>query len=315
MVRSLLAWASLMRLANGFTALSNILAAYFVICLWLDHWFAFPVYLLAATLCFYFAGMILNDVFDIEEDRLLRPERILPRGIITVRAARLMGFYLILCGLIFSYFQSSMALIPGTILALCILIYDSVLKQGLPGSVLMGLCRFLNWLLGLSFAFGELDTSRGIAQTIEMILRHPLLEILPLIALPIFFYVTSLTYLSKQETRAEDNRPIRVAAVGLLAAFVCVPGLIYLGVFSWWGLLVFLPGLGYLIFRLIRLYRSFEPSAVRSLIKLLVLGIIPLDALMVLSAARDPWSGAMAAASVLLLLWPARVLSGRFQVT
>ena len=161
MIRSLKSWATLVRLANGFTALSNILAAYLFIGFW-KGWLGFPWYLVAATLCFYYAGMILNDVFDRESDALERPERPLPRGWIKPGVAAAMGYYLLICGLIFAAFQGQASFLIALLLSLSILLYDRWIKRGLAGSMVMGFCRYLNWLLGLSFLFATDEALAGI---------------------------------------------------------------------------------------------------------------------------------------------------------
>lgn len=303
-----------MRLANGFTAISNILAAYFLLSLGLSQWLSFPVFLIPATLCFYYGGMILNDVFDLEKDRIERPERPLPRGLIEPLAARLLGFYLLFAGLAFAYFQSSISVRVAAALVLSILIYDRLIKQGVPGSIVMGLCRFLNWILGLTVLFSEPFLLQG------MFLKGGGQSGLPgflSIGLPVFFYVFALTVLSKEESRAERKWPLFVTAAGLLAAAASVFWLYHAGILvsSLRGVIPLLAGLFYLLYRLYRLWREFEPAAIQKTIKFMVLGIIPLDALLVLSAGSAWLESFLAALSVLLLLWPARALAGRFAVT
>ncbi|MBR33564.1 MAG: hypothetical protein CMN77_19850 [Spirochaetaceae bacterium] len=314
MIRSLKYWAGLMRLANGFTAISNILAAYLIIGLW-KTWMDFPVYLIGATLCFYFAGMILNDFYDRNQDALERPERVIPRGLIHPFAAGAMGFYLLICGLIFAAYQGAPSFFVGILLCGAILLYDTVIKSGIAGSIMMGLCRYLNWLLGLSFIFASEPASSGILLGLKLGYLPELLKWILLIPVPVLFYVFSLTILSKEESRAERKWPIYITITGLLLGATSVLILFGEGIFSgWWGLAVMLPGLAYLIYRLWKLSHDFRPASVQSMIKLMVLGIIPLDAMLVLSASQS-WLSLAGFFAVLILLWPARILSGRFAVT
>ena len=44
--------------------------------------------------------MVLNDVFDLEIDRRERPERPLPSGRVSLRAARLLGWTLLVLGML-----------------------------------------------------------------------------------------------------------------------------------------------------------------------------------------------------------------------
>ncbi|MCB1138000.1 MAG: UbiA family prenyltransferase [Leptospiraceae bacterium] len=305
MIRSLHAWASLMRLANGFTALSNIFAGYFLVCFWMDRWFPFPYFLLAATLCFYYGGMILNDVFDYEVDCRERPERMLPRGIINVGMARFLGFYLLICGMVFSWFQGDSSFYISLALALFILIYNAMIKEGIAGSLIMGICRYLNWLLGLSVAL--------VAWNMEDL--RSVLSIV-LIPVPVLLYVFSLTLLSKEESRARHRWPLNLAAAGLVLTLASAVLLHTRGILpGWHGLILLCLLLSFLLYRLFRLSQRFEGSAIQGTIRLLVLGIIPLDALIVLSASYDSLTGSLAALVVLVLLIPARLLAGRFQVT
>lgn len=304
-----------MRLANGFTAISNILAAYFIISAW-KGWLPFPGFLVLSTISFYYGGMVLNDFFDQSRDALERPERPIPRGRISSRAAGSMGFYLLLCGWIFAAFQGIASATVAGLLALSILVYNRILKEGLSGSLMMGLCRYLNWFLGISFLFNATSSLQGIQS--GLLLGHvpQVLQTILLIPVPIFLYVFSLTILSKEETEARRRWPLYVSISGL---FLCAASVIVLYdaevLRGWWGLVALASGLIYLIYRLFALSRDFRSGTIQSIIKMMVLGIIPLDALLVLSAGTDWMESVLAAVAVLLLLWPARALSGRFAVT
>ncbi|MBI39585.1 MAG: hypothetical protein CMF59_08295 [Leptospiraceae bacterium] len=314
MIRSLKSWATLVRLANGFTALSNILAAYLFIGFW-KGWLGFPWYLVAATLCFYYAGMILNDVFDRESDALERPERPLPRGWIKPGVAAAMGYYLLICGLIFAAFQGQASFLIALLLSLSILLYDRWIKRGLAGSMVMGFCRYLNWLLGLSFLFATDEALAGIRQALALGYAPEIVKSILLIPVPIFFYVFSLTLLSKEESRAARKWPLYIAILGILLGAATVLVLFFIEILSgWWGLIVLLAGLIYLIYRLLILARQFEPESVQAIIKLMVLGIIPLDATLVLSASES-WMAFPGFILVISLLWPARTLARRYAVT
>jgi 4-hydroxybenzoate polyprenyltransferase len=336
-----MAWGALMRLANGFTALSNILAAYLIVGLltfpgisesgsdgvWhsgvaavIAHLSSipFPAFLLLATLCFYFGGMILNDVMDIEVDSLERPDRPLVSGAIEVPVARFLAWFLLIAGMIFCNFQSDESLTVGSLLALSIFLYNSR-KSGVTGSVLMGLCRYLNWLLGLSIFYSVDIVSVELPGAGGWISRQMLgsnsfwLYILPA---PIFLYVFLLTLLSKEETGATRRWPLIVCMTGLPVVLVLLGFLYWIGPFgSLAGLIVSAVALVFLQYQLFRLWGRFEPAGIQRMTKWMVLGIIPLDSLMVWTAAPLFFPGLLGAISIMLLLWPARSLSGRFKVT
>ena len=91
----------LVRLPGIFTAFADILAGYLIVR------FAGSGageirslgFLLGASACIYMAGMVWNDVFDYEEDRVSRPERPLPSGLVSLTGAFMIGVILSVAGL------------------------------------------------------------------------------------------------------------------------------------------------------------------------------------------------------------------------
>ena len=53
-----------------------------------------------STIGLYGGGVVFNDVFDYELDKVERPERPIPRGTITIREATLLGILLLLAGIV-----------------------------------------------------------------------------------------------------------------------------------------------------------------------------------------------------------------------
>ena len=97
----------------------------------------------AASALLYLAGLVLNDVFDLEIDRHERPERPLPSGRISLAAARRLGWRLLWLGVLVGTGAGLFLghLRPGTIAALlaaCILLYDAWLKRTFLGPLAMG---------------------------------------------------------------------------------------------------------------------------------------------------------------------------------
>lgn len=111
-----------------------------------------------ASCCLYWAGMALNDVFDLERDRLLHPGRPIPAGRVSRAAGALFGAALLAGGLALGAAAGALlAGAPGALRGLagagavagCVLLYDGLLKRWrLPGSLAMGACRGANALLG-----------------------------------------------------------------------------------------------------------------------------------------------------------------------
>lgn len=152
----LVAYWQLLRGANVFTALSNVIAGFLIV-----HGAWAPaetlVALLAASALLYSAGMVLNDAFDAEIDAVERPERPIPSRRISRHAALNLGWTLLACGLACAATAawratSSAPVVVSACLALTIVLYDGGLKHVAAGPWAMGWCRTLNVLLGASVA-------------------------------------------------------------------------------------------------------------------------------------------------------------------
>lgn len=150
------AYVQLFRLPNVFTAIADVLMGYLFVRPTLDPpQFALPLVLASALM--YTAGMVLNDVFDVEIDRVERPERPLPSGRIAVGWAKSLGFAMLFIGAALGVLVSCMAGDPRPAgmaigLAVLIVLYNRMLKGTFFGPIAMGGCRFVNVLLGMSAA-------------------------------------------------------------------------------------------------------------------------------------------------------------------
>jgi len=285
-----LAYLRLLRAPAVFTALSNIIAAHLLATQGRIQWPALGL-LAAAASALYLAGMVLNDCFDLAEDRRDRPQRPLPSGVIPVASAWKLGWCLLGAGILLAGVVGGRQLLIAFTLAGAIVLYNGVLKATLWGVPLMGGCRYLNWLLGLSVA--------------------PLIGRSLLLGWPVFVYVSSLTLLSRVETSARSRLALLLCASGMVttAALFAVfnrSGLLAHG----WVLLPVGAALLLVLARLALTYREFNPWTIQHSVGLLVMGIIPLDALLVL--AGGPWWGGVL---VLALLLPSRLLGRLVYVT
>ena len=105
---------------------------------------------------------MLNDVYDVEQDRRERPLRPLPSGRISVNSVTRLGYTLLVTGVSVGWacgfrLSDSAALswrsgLVATLLAAFVLGYNRLWKSTPFGPLAMGACRFLNVLLGLSLA-------------------------------------------------------------------------------------------------------------------------------------------------------------------
>ncbi|MHA4845195.1 UbiA-like protein EboC [Flavitalea antarctica] len=151
----------LMRLANIVTAISDILAGvaisgYISDQSWQGADLRPVVLLVISTVGLYGGGVVFNDVFDAELDKVERPERPIPSGLIKKETAALFATLLLFAGILHAYFVHPQGISsPSTILAITIafasVVYDRWGKHySFLGPLNMGLCRGLNLLLGIS---------------------------------------------------------------------------------------------------------------------------------------------------------------------
>ena len=156
-------WLRLLRLPNLFTAPGDSLAGYFLASAFIGNktvslW---TIVLLAVTSVFIYAfGVVMNDLVDYQEDCIHRPERPLPSGRINRQQATWICVQLwIIASIccpgssisIFLLHIDSNSLFVFVVLFITIALYNMWLKHyRLAGSIAMGLCRGLNFLLGVA---------------------------------------------------------------------------------------------------------------------------------------------------------------------
>jgi 4-hydroxybenzoate polyprenyltransferase len=154
MMRRLTAWLQLLRLPNVFTAAADVTMGFVITQRGLEPMRDFAT-LVAASCMLYLSGMALNDVFDAEVDAIERPGRPIPSGRISLRSATIVGWSMLLSGVALSWLVTFHANdwrpgVVASLLAIVILLYDGKLKRSEFAPLLMGECRFLNVLLGMS---------------------------------------------------------------------------------------------------------------------------------------------------------------------
>src|SRR5262245_26743702 len=206
-------YAQLVRLPNLPTAVADVAMAALATRTLPERWPAFLL-LVGASCCLYMAGMVWNDFFDVAQDRRERPERPIPSGRISRRAAGLLGAVLLAAGVGLAYAagwnlelrdESVSALRPTVLVALlagAILLYDGWLKKTPLGPVAMGSCRFLNVLLGVSLS-GTLAWPLG-----------------PHLALVVGLYIVGVTWFARTEARESSRVALSGAAAVMLASLV-----------------------------------------------------------------------------------------------
>ena len=115
---------------------------------------------LAAAFFITAFGNVLNDLRDVDVDRIAHPSRPLPSGTVTKRsAARMLGLLLSL-GLAFAALAGVWPLLFAAGTVLLLLLYESRLKrEGLSGNLVVALLTASTFLFG-AVAQGHLETAR-----------------------------------------------------------------------------------------------------------------------------------------------------------
>lgn len=300
-MRAIRPWLELLRLPNVFTAIADVLMGYLFTHELLVPTLRLPAEfwcLVAASCLLYCAGMVLNDVYDVEVDTHERPHRPIPSGRVLLNRARLFGFMLLVSG---TAMGCAAALLAGqwrpaavaVLLAMAVVLYDRVLKQTPLAPLVMGSCRFLNVLLGMS------------------VLAGPWQPVHWLVAAGIATYITGVTWFARTEAR-HSNR-------GQLAAgtIVMASGIALLAWHRWWideasralfvdqtrWLLVWSLLGAMIAWRCLAAVFDPSPGRVQYAVKNCIFSLIVLDAVIVYGARGLPW-----AVVVLLLLFPTMYL-------
>lgn len=140
-------WLQLLRAPNLFSVPGDPLAGFLLASGGALH----PAVLLAivASLALYSAGLLVNDLCDLEEDRAERPNRPLPSGAADPRVVRLVAIALFVVGNGCALLLGVRALFVALGITAAVLAYDSFAKRiAIVGPLTMGVCRGLSVLLG-----------------------------------------------------------------------------------------------------------------------------------------------------------------------
>jgi 4-hydroxybenzoate polyprenyltransferase len=301
---ALISWAQLVRLPNVFTVIADVGAAFLLVAHGPDPiWTLLLV--LSSGIALYWAGMILNDVFDIDRDRKERPTRPIAAGDVSLGAANRAGWLLLVIGVSLAF---GCGLIPGAIavvLAVMVVAYDGPLKSTPMAPAAMGSCRVLSFLLGASSALA-IDGGNQIPNYVLGI------------ALGFGVYIMGVTTMARHE--ATGGRSALLAS-GLVVTIVGIAILAFsprLGTgalqwhtdpqrtFPWMIGLISFP----VMVRAVRAVADPTPLNIQTTIRVGILSIIPLAASFAFLGAGPIWGLA-----VFALVIPSVVLAARFRVT
>ena len=189
-----LALLQLVRIPTVFTAMADIFLGFLLTRPSLAPVDTFAL-LLAASVCIYWTGMILNDYFDRDVDSQERPGRPIPSGRIPAGSALKLGVMLNVAGLGLAACAGQLSLQIALLLTLCVWLYDGVLKKTPVAPLLMGSCRLFNVLLGAS------------ASPTGAMWWCPQMHV----AIGLGIYVCGLTWFARQEAKT-SARPQLISA-------------------------------------------------------------------------------------------------------
>ena len=286
-------WLQLLRAPNLFTVPGDPLAGFL-----LANWGAVDgtlALVIAASLCFYAAGLLHNDLADEDEDRRERPQRPLPSGAATRGSVRAALLALNAAGLAALYFTGSIgALKAGAALVVAVWLYNRVTKHWpVIGALNMGACRGLSVLLG------------------ALVGPLPFAGLVVPVALLFALYIAAVTNLARHETRARVPvlarlLPIVPVALGsFLGASIALQSPAKEPAALIFGLVV--ASVAWLAVKMFRQPAPPLPPMIGAHIR----ALLPWQAAVCYLA--DPWGAGRIAACALLACWPlSRAVSRRF---
>ncbi|MEZ6044831.1 MAG: UbiA family prenyltransferase [Planctomycetaceae bacterium] len=264
------------------------------------------VLLMLSSTGLYLAGMSFNDYFDRHVDAKERPFRPIPCGAVCHKRALMFSIILMLVGIVTAAFVSLNSLYLALAIAGSVLLYDGGGKKYFTGPILMGLCRYLNVLLGASLAANLWDpTLQGVAFLVG-------------------FYVFALTWFGRNEAEESSRVDLFLGtiALGLVALLVLRAVLFWtipleetssdvISLNRWVALGGLLVVFGLIARRLIAAIRQPGPAQVQQAMKTLLTSIIFFDAIYIL-AFNGCYGYALATAALFL---PAKFIGRWLYVT
>ncbi len=282
--------AQFVRLPAGFSAVSNIIAAYVITKSGVIDLQELSLIVLA-SLCLYFAGMGLNDCFDFYEDRALRSNRPLPSGKLGLSKAWIISLCLLVAGCILAFIADYKTGLTSLLLAALIILYNSKVLPDIPSALTMGLCRYSNWML-------------------VMVLEPITIQTL-FLPLPLMLYVTGVTLLSNAETGKHTHRLLHSAIAFKILSLLFMLGLVFN--YSTYTIMLLLMLITVTIY-IAGIYRpvwaNICPDTVQAAIMKLVMGVIVIDVVLLLV-----FNYPVAAVGVLIMLFAGRLLGRKLYVS
>jgi len=245
-----------------------------------------------STMGLYGGGVVFNDVFDAELDKIERPERPIPSGVISKGEASLLGIILFAIGIIAAAIVSVLSGLIAVSIIIAALVYDKWSKHnGFAGPFNMGLCRGLNLLLGISIVIPAISAWWFVA-------------IIPII------YIAAITMISRGEVHGGSKSALYSAAL-----FYCIviAAILFLSTgrdMIWWAVIFLIPFAWMIFYALIKAIRLPSPQNIGKAVRAGVIALIVMDASMAAAF------GSISVAFLIILLLPVSLwLAKIFAVT
>src|SRR5690554_6601381 len=303
-MKKLMAYLRLTRPANVVTAIADILAGIAIsgtaLALFYPETasgrgveFSSWLWLCLSTIGLYGGGVAFNDVFDADLDRVERPERPIPSGVVPLKNAAVMASLLLLIGVVAAWQASVLSGMIAIVVAFLCALYNAWGKHQLIfGPINMGLCRTGNLLLGISIIP-------------QMVSEFWSLGLIPLV------YIAAITMISRGEVHGENRKALQGGLVMYATIILVLFALSFTTSVPWWQVLPFLVLLCYLIFPpLLQALKTQKPQLIGKAVKAGVISQIVVNA--ALASTFAGWQfGVLVALLVPLSLWVAQ----KFAVT
>ncbi len=291
-------YLALTRPANVVTAVADILAGIAISGILTIELFEIikfkALLLILSTVGLYAGGVVFNDVFDNELDKIERPERPIPSGIISLKGGVIFGLCLLLFGIIMASITSPIAGIVALAIALMALFYDKYGKHlSVVGPLSMGICRGLNLFLGLC-----------------IFIENGITPYWKVCFIPILF-IAAITLTSQGEVHGNNKKSVTLALIIDIVITSILLLLCFKRDIQIWAVLPFIFFWAYMNFKAkLTAIKNNIPVNIMKAVKTGVLSLIPLNATYV--AIFSGWSYGL----IVLILLPISVLlAKKFAVT
>lgn len=288
----------IMRPANIITAIADVIAGVAIVGYLtsevIDQHHIIQIVLLSiATAGLYGGGIVFNDIFDLEQDKINRPERVIPSGKLSLKQATYLGIMLFALAIISAFCVSAFSGYVAIAIMTSALLYDKYGKHhGFLGPINMGLCRGLNLILGMSVVSG-----------LEP--KYYAIGVLPII------FISAITLTAQKETKGKNKLAIGFAMLldaSIVLGFWIISQHFDFSFKSAFIFLLFWYGVN-LVAKTNAIIKN-TPKHIMKAVKIGVLSLIPLNASYVAG-----FSSPFIAILVLCLLPISLFLSKKFPVT